>query len=41
MFPDLDAHLGSDIVYKCWSGTYASASEVVVDLEKLVAVAMD
>lgn len=36
-FPSLEQHQGGDIVRKCWTGSYNSAAEVVLDLQKLAA----
>ncbi|KAL6703515.1 hypothetical protein ACN47E_009613 [Coniothyrium glycines] len=35
-FPPLDARRGGDVVQKCWQGAYASAAEIVTDIQKLI-----
>ncbi|KAH8910546.1 kinase-like protein [Coniochaeta sp. PMI_546] len=34
-FPALDEYWGGDVIRKCWTGGYQSATEVVQDLQKL------
>lgn len=36
LFPDMSAAMAGNIVHKCWRGEYASARDILHDLEKLV-----
>ncbi|KAF2254527.1 kinase-like protein [Trematosphaeria pertusa] len=40
-FPSLDYHQGGDVVRKCWTGGYESATEIALDLRELERVGRD